>query len=334
MNQVMLILGLLLTGDCHAQRPGLSDSNGVREVPLRTHSLSVPFLDQDFHSRWWDYGGTTVVNTAKHVRLTYDRQHSTGYLWSRLPITATNYEIEWTFKISGRGNSLYGDGMAMWLTQGRAKLGPAMGNEDRFDGLGIFFDTYRNGRRDVGFPYVTAMLGDGNTVYDKGQDNQNTELAGCSARGLREASFPTKARLTYYKNDFLKLELQYKVENEWEECFTVDDVNIPNVVYLGFTAVTGEISDNHDLIEVHSKNIFVPDAGSPGAKMGKSGRSGDRRLSSSHATSSSLAGGVLSFAISWLWTLLKIAIFVGVSYGAFRGYQRYKSKPNRQVLGF
>lgn len=56
------------------------------------------------------------------------------------------------------------------------------GSTDNFEGLGIFFDTYKNNRPGVVFPYVMAALGDGNTPYDKGNDGKANELAGCSVR--------------------------------------------------------------------------------------------------------------------------------------------------------
>ena len=62
------------------------------------------------------------------------------------------------FKIHGQG-TLYGDGMALWVTKGRATPGPVFGSTDRFEGLGLFFDTYKNDRPGVVFPYVSAMLG-------------------------------------------------------------------------------------------------------------------------------------------------------------------------------
>lgn len=49
--------------------------------------------------------------------------------------------------------------MAMWVTKQRATPGPVFGSTDNFEGLGIFFDTYKNNRPGVIFPYVMAMLG-------------------------------------------------------------------------------------------------------------------------------------------------------------------------------
>ncbi len=62
------------------------------------------------------------------------------------------------FKIHGK-NQLYGDGFAMWLTKERAKPGPVFGSADNFEGLGIFFDTYKNNRPGVVFPFVDGYGG-------------------------------------------------------------------------------------------------------------------------------------------------------------------------------
>lgn len=88
-------------------------------------------------------------------------------------------KIEIEFRISGM-NTLYGDGLAMWLTKQRATQGPVFGSVDRFEGLGVFIDTYKNNRPGVVFPYVMAMLGDGSTAYNGDNDGQDQELDGCS----------------------------------------------------------------------------------------------------------------------------------------------------------
>ena len=70
--------------------------------------------------------------------------------------------------------------MAIWFTKERASAGPVFGSLDNFEGLGIFFDTYKNNRPGTQFPYVMAMLGDGKTSYNKDTDGKENELAGCS----------------------------------------------------------------------------------------------------------------------------------------------------------
>ena len=153
----------------------------VKKISLRTHSITPPYLDSDLQSRWFDFGGDTVVRADQYIRLAGDLQSRTGWLFSKIPLTASNWEIEVEFKIHGK-KTLHGDGMAMWITKQRAQQGPVFGHADKFDGLGIFFDTYKNDRPGVVFPMVMAMLGDGQTAYNKETDGKDQDLAFCSVR--------------------------------------------------------------------------------------------------------------------------------------------------------
>ena len=131
-----------------------------KTVPLRTHSIYArtwicpglccapcshsrlaAYVDTDLQNRWFDFGGSTIINTNKHVRLTQDRPSQAGWLWSRLAIAPNSFEVEFEFRVDGKGNTLFGDGFAMWLTKTRAAMGPAFGSVDYWNGLGIFFDT-------------------------------------------------------------------------------------------------------------------------------------------------------------------------------------------------
>lgn len=258
----------------------------------------------------WEYQDV-LTGASSYVRLTSDRPSQSGWLFSRVPLTATNWEIEVEFKISGK-NHLYGDGFAMWITKQRAQQGPVFGSADRFEGLGIFVDTYKNNRPGVVFPYVMAMFGDGHKSYDKNNDGKDTELAGCSARGLRHASVPTKLRLAYIQDKQLKLELQYRTEDEWELCFeTAQPPAIPNIAYLGFSAETGELSDNHDIISVSAKNLYS-NPGSPGGTSTMS-----KGQTKSHVAKE---GG------SWTWFLTKVFLFMLVVAGGYVGFVAYRTK--------
>ncbi|KAF9893734.1 hypothetical protein FE257_009904 [Aspergillus nanangensis] len=292
--------------------------DNVKSIPLRTHSLAPPYLDSDFQSRWFDFGGDTIIRADQYVRLTSDRPSQQGWLFSRVPLTATNWEIEVEFKIHGNGN-LHGDGFAMWLTKQRAQQGPVFGSTDNFEGLGIFFDTYKNNRPGTSFPYVMAMMGDGQTTYDQAHDGKANELDGCSARGLRGASIPTKARLTYFQDKSLTLDLQYKSEDKWTNCFTVNapdrNIAIPSVAYLGFSAETGELSDNHDIVSVKSQNLYSVGGGSTSNRA-------------SQSTSNNSRGRVKPQKQqgSWGWFLFKIVLFFGAIAGAYVGFTMYRAK--------
>lgn len=297
----------------------ITGPDGIRSIPLRTHTLNSPYLDSDMQSRWFDFGGNTIIRADQYIRLTSDRPSQEGWLFSRVPLTATNWEIEVEFKIHGQGN-LHGDGFAMWLTKQRATQGEVFGSVDRFEGLGIFFDTYKNNRPGTVFPYVMAMVGDGVKPYDKANDGKDNEFMGCSARGIRGASIPTKAKLTYFQDKSLKLELQYKSEDQWELCFeTNEPPTIPSVAYLGFSAETGELSDNHDIISVNTKNLYDtknrpdPAAQKPGSG---SGRQRDRKKEKKSG-------------VSWSWFFFKVLMFFMVVGGGYVGYTAWRTQQRR-----
>lgn len=235
-------------------------------------------------------------------------------------IDRTQIEVE--FKIHGSGN-LHGDGFAMWLTKQRATPGPVFGSTDKFEGLGIFFDTYKNNRPGTVFPYVMSMIGDGTKSYDKSNDGKENEFMGCSARGIRGASIPTKAKLTYFQDKFLKLELQYKAEDQWELCFeTFEPPTIPSVAYLGFSAETGELSDNHDIISVATKNLYDTQKGRESSSPSKPGGKKESKPSQMRGKKEKEKG-------SWTWFLVKIVLFFMVVGGAYVGYTAWRTQQRR-----
>jgi len=264
-------------------------------------------------SRWWDYGGSTIIRADQHIRLTGQHPSQAGWLFSRVPLTATNWEVEVDLKISGTGN-LYGDGMAMWVTKSKGEMGTVFGMKDKFEGLGLFFDTYKNNRPGVVFPYVMAMVGDGETTYDQANDGKANELAGCSARGIRNTDFPTKAKVTYFQDKELTVELMYKKEDEWTRCFQVPNVKLPSVAYLGFSAETGELSDKHDIITVETRNLYSP--------SGRTGAAGSKEYSRGKGRPSKAQEG----GVGWFWWFVRFFLFGIVVAGAYVGYTVYRAR--------
>ncbi|CED84961.1 Lectin VIP36, involved in the transport of glycoproteins carrying high mannose-type glycans [Phaffia rhodozyma] len=294
-----------------------ADTSDLTEatVPLRTHSLYGPYVDNDLQNRWWDFGADTIINTNKGIRLTQDRPSEQGWLWSRLPLTSPNYQIEWEFKIDSKGSNIFGDGMAMWLTKDRAQPGPVFGSKDQFYGLGVFFDTYANTRHSYTFPRVTAMMGDGRKSYDAGTDGAQNELAGCSAN-YRRTEVPTKARLTYIRGHHLELELHYKSWDEWTPCFKVN-VTMPSSPYVGFSALTGQVSEYHDIISVTASSAVL--RGENAALM-------NRGRGNGHADRHDKKTG-----LSWFLFMLKgIALFALVAFG-YSFYKTWAAKARKKA---
>jgi len=203
LGSLVLFLGFLgLCAEAASENNKLLNRTIERQVPLRTHSIYAPYIDQDLQNRWWDFGADSYINTNKHIRLTRARPSQMGWLWSRLPVTAANFIIEVEFKISGESTHLFGDGLAIWITKGRAEPGPVFGNVDKFEGLGVFLDTYANSRHPYSFPRIVAMLGDGKTEYDQANDGEANSIGACSAN-YRRTNVATKLKITYVKDTYL-----------------------------------------------------------------------------------------------------------------------------------
>ncbi|KIX95750.1 uncharacterized protein Z520_08458 [Fonsecaea multimorphosa CBS 102226] len=308
----------LLAACAVGTRAAVEADPDMKSVPLRTHSLAPPYLDSDMSSRWFDFGGDAIIRTDQYIRLASDMPSQSGWIFSRIPLTATNWEVEFEFSIHGKGH-LHGDGFAMWITKERAQPGPVFGHADRFEGLGIFFDTYKNNRPGVVFPYVMGMMGDGKTSYDAANDGKANEIGGCSARGLRGASIPTKAKLTYFQDKSLTLQLQYKATDAWVDCFSItptadQPLKMPNTAYLGFSAHTGELSDDFDIISVETRNLYNPVAANSGRD-----KAAQARVSGRGRSTKPKGGG-------WGWFFFKVLLFAGVAGGGYVGYKKYKEK--------
>ncbi|KAG6872511.1 hypothetical protein C0995_009201 [Termitomyces sp. Mi166 len=196
------------------------------------------------------------------------RLTKSGWLWSRLALTAVNFVVEVEFKISGDSSHLFGDGLAIWLTRERKIEGPVFGNKDNFEGLGIFLDTnemvaiprYANGRHSYSFPRITAMLGDGKMSYDQANDGDANSIGACSAN-FRRTNIATKLKITYIKSKFLDTPTltAYVIGDEWTDCFHVKNISLPTNPFLGFSAMTGDVSDAHDIVTVTTYSaILIP----------------------------------------------------------------------------
>jgi len=277
-----------------------------RTVQLRTHSLFAPYIDQDLQNRWWDFGADAYVNSNKHVRLTRNKQSEMGWLWSRFPLTAASFIIEVEFKISGSTTHLFGDGIALWLTSERAEPGPVFGNRDRFTGIGIFLDTYKNDvSSDNHFPRVIAMQGDGQTSYDVGKDGIPTMIGECVV-DYRRATVATKLKVIYVKDTVLDVKIQWRGWQEWTDCFSLKDISLPLNPYLGLSAMTGDVSDAHDIISVSTSSAVLSAPEAPRDKLRPSGS-----------------------GVGWFSSILRLMIFGAVLVGAWQGWKFYSRRSFR-----
>ncbi|KAJ3108370.1 hypothetical protein HDU97_001495 [Phlyctochytrium planicorne] len=278
--------------------------DGEQLVVLNSYSLHPPYID-------------AIMDVNRFVRLTQDRQSKAGWLWGKVPFTSASWVIEIEFKVSGAGTSLFGDGFAFWYVSERETAGPVFGSKDYFTGLGVFFDTYSNGRHRFPFPYVTAMVGDGKTTYDLGNDGKTNEIGGCSS-DFRGKDYVTKARLHYVKGAALQLDMDVKGNQIYETCFIARNVSLPSFGYLGFSAHTGDATDNHDIIRVSTSGIVNPNA----ARYSNGGTYNPGNTYTPPKPTSSTWGSIgTAFLI-----LIGIIVLMAVGAGVFIVMQKMKEK--------
>lgn len=239
------------------------DTVSIRKVELTNQGLSKPYIDpKTLKSVNWDITGNTIINNNEYLRLTSDNQHQVGNIFNKFPIQAESFEMELTFHIHAKSSrGLVGDGFAIWFLNEKSEIGDVFGARNFFKGLGIMIDTYKNGRRGH-FPFVNVMLGDGNAEYNKHTDGFENRLAGCNARNvLNPSNGYSKARIVYIKNGYLSLDFNFNgLDEKWTNCVTLTDIHLPPVKYLGFTAETGDLSENVDIIENKVFALYNPNS--------------------------------------------------------------------------
>ncbi|KAL2100417.1 hypothetical protein ACEWY4_004811 [Coilia grayii] len=245
------------------------DGHEMEEFLKREYSLSKPYQGiGSSHSSHWELMGDAMV-TIDQVRLTPDVQSKQGAVWSRLPCHLKDWELQVHFKIHGQGKkNLNGDGLAIWYTKDRMESGPVFGNKDNFTGLGVFVDTYPNEekyleakqkrytpRSERVFPFVIVMIGNGTISYDHDRDGRPTELGGCNAM-VRNLNHDTFLFIRYVRRR-LTVMIDIEGQHEWRDCLDIPGVRLPQGYYFGASALTGDLSDNHDLISLKLYQLTV-----------------------------------------------------------------------------
>ncbi|XP_061888242.1 lectin, mannose-binding 2-like a isoform X1 [Entelurus aequoreus] len=245
------------------------DDHEMEEFLKREYSLTKPYQGVgSLGSSHWELMGDAMI-TTEQVRLTPDMQSRQGAVWSRLPCHLNDWEMQVHFKIHGKGKkNLNGDGLAIWYTKERMQKGPVFGNKDNFTGLGVFVDTYPNEEKQLEaqkkrytprtqriFPFVLAMVGNGTISYDHERDGRPTELGGCNAmvRNLKHDAF----LFIRYVRRRLTVMIDIDGQHEWRDCLDIPGVRLPKGFYFGASAITGDLSDNHDIVSLKLYQLTV-----------------------------------------------------------------------------
>jgi len=197
-----------------------------------------------------------AYNQHNHIQVTDLAQHQKGALWSKRPWQhSRNFQFDLTFRVGGHDGHMYGDGFALWLNSERGVGGNALGGPNHYKGVGVFFDTYKNDNfRGKRHPYVYAFVNDGTKDYETLSGPQIGN--GChipfrlEKDVLEDIASATVARLTLVDNQ-LSVVMRPYGSVDWVQCFKFRiGASLPDRMYVGITAMTGDLIDRHQMLEI------------------------------------------------------------------------------------
>lgn len=232
----------------------------VSATYLETHSFEPPYTSVDpsgnrLVSKEWKNGGVTAVN-QNFVRLTPDRQSKKGALWSKKKLGTSQFSSTMKFRISGQGKKFFGDGMAFWCIQQAYYVeGDLHGSVERFTGIGIIFDTFKNTETLSYHRDVSIIINDG----EKTTEMMMEKVDGCDANiryheDRADFSVDSTSRVKILVNGRnLEVLIDEKNDGEFKSCANTElpfAEDWAKNSHIGITGSTGQLADNHDVISL------------------------------------------------------------------------------------
>ena len=224
-------------------------------------SFSPPFQKVDGQGKrmvsdYIDHHGSSVVN-QHFIRLTPDRQSRKGALWGRSKIDSDTLNAILKFRISGQGKTFYGDGIAIWITSNKNWIeGDFHGSKEKFQGIAIIMDTFKNSEYAFAHRDITVLVNDGEKSYEMMTD----DIVGCdvnvryhNARADFSVTDASRVYLSIDDNNSLDIQVDARNNNNWMDCVHLNRLPFLNKgwlkdAYIGITASTGSLADNHDIL--------------------------------------------------------------------------------------
>lgn len=224
-------------------------ASSAAEAFVVTHELVPPFGP----GRHWAVGGNATV-LRDRVRLTsYGTASSVGWASAAFGCQHAAWEAEARVDISG-DEGVGADGIAMWYTVEPLELagagGPLFGMAERFEGVGVVIDTYDNEGTGA-FPFAMLVFNDGSRdislarAHHVAGERHAFELGGCTISARNTG--PSHLKLVYGSDRSLALLVRGGTDAHFRECARAR-LDLPRGGFFGFTAATGGLSDNHDLL--------------------------------------------------------------------------------------
>lgn len=198
--------------------------------------LVSPFPGDQFLPLFKRYGDAHMDKNT--IYLCDGKANQQGALWSKRTMTEKSWQITFAYRI--KGDAIGGNGLAFWYSKEGHRTGAVYGGPDKFDGLGLFFDTFDEETKSETVPMVVGLIGDGVTPFKQASLSieGNKKIIGSCFKNVRNTDAPVYVKITYFQQH-LKVEIDNTSEGKgYSTCFENFEVSLPVGYYFGITAST------------------------------------------------------------------------------------------------
>ncbi|CAF2094314.1 unnamed protein product [Rotaria magnacalcarata] len=227
--------------------PSVTNTNLVKRFEYKLSFKGPTLAFKDGSVPFWSFGGSAIASDEQ-VRITPSIRSQRGWIWSKNTLSVDHWLLDVKLRVTGRGR-VGADGMAIWFTETPGVEGTVFGSNDQWKGLGIFLDSFDNDALQNN-PIIAVMVNDGTQSYDHQHDG-SSQIQGSCIKDFRNKPFPIRLKIEYinqgltiYINNGISLD-----DNAFEFCTHIDRIQLPKNGYLGVTAATGGLADDHDVLE-------------------------------------------------------------------------------------
>ncbi|KAI7906969.1 legume-like lectin family-domain-containing protein [Cokeromyces recurvatus] len=205
---------------------------------------SIPF---------WTTGGD-ILKADDFIRLSPSVPNTKGWIWSEIPNSYNEWEIEIAFKVSGKHLN-GGRGLAFWYTKERMEVGPIFGSRDNWNGLGIWLDSANPITHK---PSTMILLNDGTIAYASANVDPRKHMLGSCSMSYRNTENPSYLKVSYKEKTLTVSMDTGSGAKDYRICVQKSGIELPVGYYFGISAASHTPADDHDIISFETRQLNPP----------------------------------------------------------------------------
>uniref|UniRef100_G1T262 Lectin, mannose binding 1 like n=1 Tax=Oryctolagus cuniculus TaxID=9986 RepID=G1T262_RABIT len=244
------LLLLLLLGPAGAAAPR---RRFEYKLSFKGPGLAPPGAGMSF----WSHHGDAILGLDE-VRLAPSLRDRGGAVWSRVPVLLSAWEVEVQLRVTGPGRR-GAQGVAVWYTRERGRVGSVLGGPASWDGIGILLDSSAGDTQDS--PAIRVLAGDGHSPSTQGGASR---VLGLCRRDFRNRPYPIRARITYWGQRLRVSSNSGLTPHDPDEvCVEVGPLLLAPGGFFGVSAATSTLADDHDVLAFLTYSLHEPGPEAP-----------------------------------------------------------------------